>query len=308
MGNFHWTDRRNHIPVRIRCAAHASATQARRGSRRLILMNKVYWLTKHPYLQPIAEVQALVDAATAEVCVPSANIPDWREYSHEYQTGIALLASSRCTIDLCPAGEIFPAFLERLAEKPLPVELANESRSLVHELSQTPDAPTRAIAWLLGKDSFITAHPSLIYFFGWRFLAHYLSPVVIAFSSWRDEDRWLQNYCPTCGGLPAMSQLISVDSVRLRLLSCASCLTRWRYHRIGCPFCEEDDHRRLATLAVQGETLLRIDYCESCGGYLKTYDGQGMESLMLADWTSLYLDVVACDRGLKRLAGTLFRI
>ena len=55
-----------------------------------------------------------------------------------------------------------------------------------------------------------------------------------------------------------------------------------------------------------GERGLRIDHCESCGGYLKTYDGQGNESLLLSDWSSLHLDLIAHDRGLKRLAASLY--
>jgi hypothetical protein len=30
-------------------------------------------------------------------------------------------------------------------------------------------------------------------------------------------------------------------------------------------------------VTIEGEAGLRIDHCESCGGYLKTYDGQGNE-------------------------------
>ena len=57
---------------------------------------------------------------------------------------------------------------------------------------------------------------------------------------------------------------------------------------------------------VEGEGGLRIDYCDSCRGYLKTYDGQGAEDVMLADWTSLHLDALAQDRGLRRVAASLF--
>ncbi len=76
--------------------------------------------------------------------------------------------------------------------------------------------------------------------------------------------------------------------------------------RTGCPFCDVQDEHRLAVVAVEGEGGLRIDYCETCGGYLKTYDGEGSEGVLLADWTSLHLDVIARDRGLKRLAASLY--
>jgi Molybdopterin oxidoreductase Fe4S4 domain len=52
----------------------------------------------------------------------------------------------------------------------------------------------------------------------------------------------------------------------------------------------------------------RIDYCEACRGYLKTYNGKGNEHVLLADWTSLHLDLLARDRGLKRLAASLYEI
>jgi FdhE protein len=142
----------------------------------------------------------------------------------------------------------------------------------------------------------------------WAVLARDLGPVVVAFARWRDEERWLRNYCPTCGQGPAMGQLVGKDPGRLRLLACGCCATRWRYRRTGCPFCERPDDHRLAVVCVEGEGGLRIDYCDGCHGYLKTYDGEGSESVLLADWTSLHLDLLARDRGLKRMAASLYDV
>jgi FdhE protein len=61
-------------------------------------------------------------------------------------------------------------------------------------------------------------------------------------------------------------------------------------------------------LTIEGESGLRIDCCDLCGGYLKAYEGQGYESFLLADWASLHLDVIARDRGLKRLASSLYEL
>ncbi len=103
-----------------------------------------------------------------------------------------------------------------------------------------------------------------------------------------------------------MAQLVGADPGRKRLLSCGCCGTRWQFKRTGCPFCDGQDEHRLMAMAVEGEGGLRIDYCEACGGYLKTYDGEGNESVLLADWTSLHLDILARDRGLKRRAASLY--
>ena len=55
-------------------------------------------------------------------------------------------------------------------------------------------------------------------FLGWTAMARALRPVVDAFERWRDEERWLRSYCPTCGSHPAMAQLVGVDPGRKRLL------------------------------------------------------------------------------------------
>ena len=138
-------------------------------------------------------------------------------------------------------------------------------------------------------------------------LTRHLRPVVSAFAKWRDEERWLRNTCPVCGALPAMAQLIGVDPGRMRFLACGCCGSRWRYRRTACPFCEADS-LRLGIVTVEGEAELRLDYCEACRGYLKTYNGVGREALLLADWTSIHLDLVARERGLKRLATSLYEL
>jgi len=104
-----------------------------------------------------------------------------------------------------------------------------------------------------------------------------------------------------------MAQLVGVDPAKKRLLSCGCCRTRWQYGRTRCPFCDVDSHR-LAIVAVEGEAGLRVDSCEACKGYLKTLVGQVDETFLLLDWTSLHLDLAARDRGLKRLAGSLYEL
>ena len=104
-----------------------------------------------------------------------------------------------------------------------------------------------------------------------------------------------------------MGQLIGKDPGRKRLLACGCCGTRWQYKRTQCPFCD-NDVRRSSVLAIEGEAGLRIDHCEACQGYLKTYDGQGDEALLLADWSSLHLDVLATGRGWKRSATSLYEL
>lgn len=264
------------------------------------------WLATHPYLQPMADLDGLINSTLDEIGVGAASVPVWEDYMEDFVAGIPVLRSSRISIDLRPAESLIASLGRRLTSKNLPGELGQQVRTLDTELHHDLDSPGRAIAWLIDKDPFSTAQPGLLQYLGWVLLARYLRRLVSAFSSWRDEERWLRNYCPLCGSSPAMAQLVGIDPGRLRFLSCGCCATRWRYRRTECPFCERDDHR-LAALTVEGSPL-RIDYCETCRGYLKTFDGQGSEDTLLADWTSIHLDIVACDQGLKRLAGSLYQL
>ena len=265
------------------------------------------WLAAHSYLQPVAHFCAQVDRAADGVETGPAAIPDWNDYAADFREGVPLLQSSNAAPDLEPAGRWIVSLVERLAAQPLAGGLAKEASALDAHLRDQADVSRRVVSWLLGDDSINPVSPGLLRHLGWTVMARYLSPVVEAFALWRDEEGWLRHYCPTCGSAPAMGQLVGSDPGRRRLLACGRCGTRWQYRRTACPFCEGDS-QRLATVAVEGEAGLRIDYCESCHAYLKTYDGQGDEALLLSDWTSLHLDVVAHGRGLKRLAASLYEL
>ncbi|PYY00055.1 MAG: hypothetical protein DMG64_17845 [Acidobacteria bacterium] len=80
------------------------------------------------------------------------------------------------------------------------------------------------------------------------------SPLIEAFRKWRDEERWLRSYCPTCGSLPSMAQLVGKEPGRRRFLSCGCCGTRWPYKRTGCPFCDSQSDHRLSVLAIEGRS------------------------------------------------------
>jgi FdhE protein len=267
------------------------------------------WLEQHPYLQQVADLHAVVDLAADRISIPLAPAPNWEQYIDEFHRGVPLLQSLGGAIDLSPAEMALEALVRDLAmSSGLPPTVAEEQRGLHAELRADPDARRRAVSWLLDGSAFAPQHPGLLQYLGWTVVARYLSDVVCAFAAWRDEERWLRRYCPACGAPPAMAQLVGADPGRLRLLSCGRCRSRWRYRRTGCPFCETGDDHRLAALAVEGLGDLRIDYCETCRGYLKTYVGEGRESVFLADWTSLHLDVIARARGLNRRAASLYEL
>ena len=266
------------------------------------------WFEAHSYLRPLAALAAQVDRATAEIDLLDARIPYWEDYRTDFLAGVPLLPSAGAAFDLEPGGRMAGALLERLAAGASSGRFAAETRVLETQLRRKPQVSRRIADFLLGDETLRPHSPGLLRYLAWTATARFLRPVVGAFDGWRDEERWLRSYCPTCGSLPTMAQLVGTDPGRLRLLSCGCCSTRWRYQRIGCPFCESANDHQLSGLAIEGEKYLRIDYCQSCRAYLKTYNGEGNEALFLADWTSLHLDIIARDRGLKRLASSLYEL
>ena len=259
------------------------------------------WVRAHPFLEPLARLQARIDASIEASAVTPPSVPAWSDYREDFAAGVPLLHSPSAGIDLEPAAGAIARVTARLAADPL--DRGDDMRVVAEEVTALP-AP-RLIDWLLGDDDREASRPGPLRYVGWLVMAAWLKPVVAEFDACRDDDRWLRRYCPTCGSLPAMAQLLGSDPGRRRFLSCGCCGTRWRYSRTGCPFCEVEAHR-LASLGVDGEGGLRIDYCESCRAYLKTYDGHGSEDVFLADWTSLHLDLAARDRGLQRAAASLY--
>lgn len=265
------------------------------------------WLETHAYLQPLADLQASLDATAAAVEIPASAEPRWDDYRHDFLDGVPILASQAIAIDWRPAGDALRDMIRQLPAHSLPAALAQRLDVVGRELDANAEASHHAIAALLEPATFDSREPGLWQLLGWDVVSRMFRELVPAFERWRDEERWMRPYCPTCGAAPAMAQLVGSDPGRMRMLACGCCRSRWRYRRTGCPFCRTADDHRLAAFAVEGEGRLRIDYCEQCRGYLKTYVGEGSETLWLADWTSLHLDVVARDRGLNRLADSLFR-
>lgn len=267
-------------------------------------MTRDPWLEAHAYLRPVGDLCAQVDRAAAAIEVFDARIPGWDEYREDFLAGVPLLSSADAAVDLEPGGRMAVALVGRLASE-TSGWLAVGARALDLDLRRDPRVSRRIANLLLDDETFTRLFPGLLRYLAWTAMARFLRPLVNAFAGCRDEERWLRRYCPTCGSLPAMAQLIGADHGRKRLLACGRCGTRWQFKRTACPYCETD-RERLASVTIEGENGLRIDHCESCGGYLKTYDGQGHETLMLSDWSSLHLDLIAHDRGLKRLAASLY--
>jgi FdhE protein len=258
------------------------------------------WIEGHPYLEGVAAFQALVEDAAAGVA-PLARRPAWDAYAADLAAGVPLLRSARAGLDVAPDGAAaLRTIAGRVAAAELPPAIAGAARALDEALRE-PRAAEAAIAWLVcgSPEKGGPEGAGLVRYLGWTALQHVLAPLLAEFGRWRDEERWGRGECPTCGSAPAMGG---------RQLACGCCRTRWTYKRVACPFCGNEDANRLGVLELDQEPALRLDVCEECKGYVKTYTGTRDLELVLSDWPTLHLDVLARDRGYQRRGASLYEL
>ena len=124
---------------------------------------------------------------------------------------------------------------------------------------------------------------------------------------------WTGSACPACGGLPQASVIAEESGEFMggspRSLVCGRCAGWWTFPRATCPECGEDDPRRLAPFVPDGRRAVRVDACETCGSYIKTFDLRqaGAVSIvpLVDDVATVSLDVWAHDQGLHRAVVSL---
>lgn len=116
--------------------------------------------------------------------------------------------------------------------------------------------------------------------------------------------QWLSAACPFCGYYPDIAKL-DASSDGKRFLHCAFCENEWPFERLACTICGNKDFKKLGYYVEEEETPYRIDYCEICNGYIKTYridetrDPENID-LTAENILTLYLDKLAMEKGLSR--------
>lgn len=120
-----------------------------------------------------------------------------------------------------------------------------------------------------------------------------------------DASEWHENRCPFCGNYPNISKIVEMKENQ-RKLHCQLCDNEWHYVRIGCVICGINEMSELGYYEFEGKPEYRIDYCNSCKGYIKTiriprqFD-EGRYDLAVEDIITNFLDASALSMGYKRL-------
>ena len=120
----------------------------------------------------------------------------------------------------------------------------------------------------------------------------------------RDRPRFRENFCPVCGRRPVLADLRKYREGRTRDLVCGGCGTRWLYARVGCVYCGNTDLEKMHTLEPTDSDIMRLDICDVCDSYIKTYrgplGGSDVDAIYRQDWASLHLDLLAEEKGLHK--------
>jgi len=114
----------------------------------------------------------------------------------------------------------------------------------------------------------------------------------------KQQGLWLKGYCPVCGNPPDLGYLDPNAEGALYLV-CSACDTRWRFRRLECPFCGNNDHRKLRYYPDETGGL-RLHLCDKCQSYLKVIDKRKTHE----DWEpviwrvlTVSMDIAAGEKG-----------
>ncbi len=129
-------------------------------------------------------------------------------------------------------------------------------------------------------------------------LLHTVKPFVVNYARSLEikypTDSWERNYCPFCGGKPLIASKAKDNSGRF--LHCSLCETKWQFKNLKCPHCLSEDHETLSWFTVEDDTVFKVNLCQKCKGYIKTFEeGKLIEdnNPFLIDAGSLHLDFLA---------------
>jgi FdhE protein len=213
--------------------------------------------------------------------------------------GLPLIDFSAGMFDLTEPRQYFLALLE-IAEKRAP----GETKEIVQRIQDGRFNFEKLIC-----DSFSSLHDDtpdeldedvidLVDLFLEESLRPALEKVVEKYGSIVAEIGWTEGYCPICGKEPKIGEIREEEG--RRFLFCTQCGFEWRFRRIKCPFCGNEEQQTLAYFTIEGEEKYRVDVCNECKRYIKIVDFRESKeeaNLDVEDIATLHLDMLANEEG-----------
>jgi formate dehydrogenase accessory protein FdhE len=109
--------------------------------------------------------------------------------------------------------------------------------------------------------------------------------------------------CPLCGAPPQVSVLREEGHGATRSLVCSRCETEWRYQRVRCVSCGQEQFDRLVYLSAEDWPHVRVSACQECRAYVKEVDlsKDGLAVPVVDDLATIPLDLVAVEEGYRKV-------
>jgi FdhE protein len=113
---------------------------------------------------------------------------------------------------------------------------------------------------------------------------------------------WNKGGCFVCGASAMLAEF--QENSQEKHLRCGSCGADWRFRRLHCTRCGNEDHKTQRYLyAEETRERMRVEVCDKCKGYLKVisaFTPTPPELLIVEDLATLHLDYIAQERGYAR--------
>jgi formate dehydrogenase maturation protein FdhE len=116
--------------------------------------------------------------------------------------------------------------------------------------------------------------------------------------------------CPHCGYPIMCSVAVEEGMGRRRSAVCSLCSSQWPVPRLGCLRCGEQRASKLPVFSFDAWTHIRVELCESCGGYLKSIDmTKDAEALPVPDDVgSSAINIWAVEQGHQPIGRHFFNL
>ena len=262
------------------------------------------WVKSHPYLEDIAALNTVFEKML-ENCDTLTEVHNMDSIKEQFMSGTPLFLTD---IDFGienKAGAVFYTICKN-NDKSLTAELPEEVQNFfeaVKELSQ--DKCSSIIkAVIEDDDKFLNemaenlgAAKEQLEYFAWVSIRKALSGIKADIEKFISDNLWQKGICPVCGKMASTAFFKHTKRGRQRFLHCDHCGTEWVYKRIGCPYCENIDQKKMSIKDSDDEPDMRIDLCHKCNSYLKTYIGEDNNSAGKEGWASIHLDILMKDTG-----------
>ncbi len=113
-----------------------------------------------------------------------------------------------------------------------------------------------------------------------------------------DATKWEKGYCPVCGAYPTIA--VIREKITQRWLHCSRCGHEWRYRRMFCPGCEQENPSGLDYFYVEDKRQETAFTCNSCKRYLITLNhisDIGEHDRDVSAMGLIHLDIIMQDKG-----------